>query len=82
MLNCPDERGHISLRRGQKWGALVLFPKSIEGMSFGGKYERPSMTISFSMHLKYGLNDVGRKKLNKALSRPVISNNQIKQLYH
>lgn len=47
MLNCPDERGHISLRRGQKWGAFVLFPKSIEGMSFGGKYERPSMTISF-----------------------------------
>lgn len=39
-LNCPDERGHISLRRGQEWGAFVLFPKSTDGMSFDGKKQK------------------------------------------
>lgn len=44
-LNCPDERGHISLRRSQELGAFVLFPKSTEGMSFDGNNDRPSIII-------------------------------------
>lgn len=39
-----------------------------------GKNDGPSMAISFSLHLKYNLYDLGRKLLTEAQQSFVISN--------